>query len=136
MRPRVYTGGTFDCFHPGHVNLLRACSRLGDVTVALNTDEFVAGYKGRKPVMCFEERQTVLFACRYVTNVVACDGDSVSTVERARPDYLVVGSDWATRDYYAQMGFTQDWLDERGITLCFVPYTRGISTSDIRDRLS
>lgn len=86
--------------------------------------------------MCFEERREVLFACRYITNVVACDGDSVATVERARPDYLVVGSDWATRDYYTQMGFTQDWLDERGITLCFVPYTRGISTTEIRGRIA
>lgn len=85
--------------------------------------------------MGFEERRIVLFACRYVTNVFACDGDSVSTVEAAKPDYLVVGSDWATRDYYAQMGFTQDWLDERGISLVYVPYTRGVSTTEIRGRI-
>lgn len=86
--------------------------------------------------MGFEERRVVLFACRYVTNVVACDGDSVATVEAAKPDYLVIGSDWALRDYYAQMGFTQDWLDDRAISLVYVPYTRGVSTTEIRGRIA
>jgi glycerol-3-phosphate cytidylyltransferase len=52
----VYTGGTFDLFHSGHVNLLRRCSEIGTVVVSLNTDEFIEKYKGkgnlqiRKPI--------------------------------------------------------------------------------------
>jgi hypothetical protein len=48
---------------------------------------------------------------------------------------IIVGSDWARRDYYSQMGFTQDWLDERGIGLCYIPYTLGISTTDLKKRI-
>jgi hypothetical protein len=34
------------------------------------------------------------------------------------------------------MGFDQDWLDLRGIGLCYIPYTQGISSTDIKKRLS
>jgi hypothetical protein len=34
------------------------------------------------------------------------------------------------------MGFDQDWLDERGIGLIYIPYTDGISTTAIKQRLS
>jgi hypothetical protein len=34
------------------------------------------------------------------------------------------------------MGITQDWLDERGIGLVYLPYTAGISSTDIKARLS
>ena len=47
----VYTGGTFDLLHAGHVKFLRRCAEFGRVVVALNTDEFVEQYKGRKPIM-------------------------------------------------------------------------------------
>lgn len=129
----VYTGGTFDLFHAGHVNLLRECKKLGHVTVALNTDEFVQRFKRKRPVIRYDDRAAVLAACRYVDRVMRCDGDSVATVEAAKPDYIVVGSDWAKKDYYAQMGFSQEWLDERGINLVYVPYTNWISSTAIRE---
>jgi glycerol-3-phosphate cytidylyltransferase len=136
MGLKVYTGGTFDLFHRGHVRLLRACARLGSVTVALNTDEFVQQFKG-KPTCTYDERLEVLQACRYVDHVVCnTDGaDSKPTIEEVRPDIILVGSDWASKDYHAQMGFTQDWLDERRILLLYHDYTKGISSTAIRGRL-
>lgn len=133
----VYTGGTFDLFHAGHVAFLERCAEFGHVVVALNTDEFVAAYKGRSPVCTYTERAAVLEACIHVARVVPNDGgaDSRPTIEKVAPDLIVIGSDWARRDYHAQMGFTQEWLDERGIGLAYVPYTAGISTSDLRSRL-
>jgi cytidyltransferase-like protein len=48
---KVYTGGTFDLFHSGHVNFLRQCKKIGNhVTVSLNTDEFIFRYKQKMPV--------------------------------------------------------------------------------------
>ena len=138
MGLKVYTGGTFDLFHAGHVNFLRECSRFGAVTVALNTDEFIQAYKGKPPVMSYQERAEVLLACRYVDDVVPnFDGaDSKTAIDWVAPDVVIVGSDWAVRDYYAQMGFTQSWLDQRGISLCYIPYTQGISSTDIKARIS
>ena len=133
----VYTGGTFDLFHSGHAQFLARCAEFGEVTVALNTDEFITEYKKRPPVMSYAERATVLYSCRSVANVVPNVGgaDSRPSIELVGPDLIVIGSDWATRDYYGQMGFTQEWLDERGIGLCYIPYTKGISTTEVRKRL-
>jgi len=135
---KVYTGGTFDLFHAGHVRFLERCRQFGKVTVALNTDEFIEAYKGKPPVMSYQERAEVLLACRFVHDVVPnFDGaDSRTAIDWVEPDLIVIGSDWAVRDYHAQMGFDQAWLDERGIGLCYLPYTKGVSSTDIKARIS
>jgi glycerol-3-phosphate cytidylyltransferase len=133
----IYTGGTFDLFHAGHVEFLRRCSELGRVVIALNTDEFIEEYKGKPPVISYTDRADVLLACRYVDQVIPNIGgtDSRITIETVMPDLVVIGSDWARRDYYTQMAFDQDWLDERGIGLCYIPYTQGISSTAIKERM-
>lgn len=137
MGLKVYTGGTFDLIHSGHVNFLRACAEIGDVTVVLNTDEFVKHYKGKAPVMDYYERFEVLSEFRCVKNIFANEGgdDSRKMIEYIKPDIIAIGSDWARKDYYKQMGFTQDWLDERGISLMYIPYTPGISTTELKRRI-
>lgn len=138
MSQIIYTGGTFDLFHSGHVNFLRRCSELGDVYVALNTDEFVESYKGYRPIISYEDRKEVLKSCRYVTDVVPNIGnqDSTIAIEMVEPSIIAIGSDWAKKDYYSQMGFTQEWLDRRGIGLVYFPYTENISSSLIRKNLN
>lgn len=137
----LYTGGTFDLFHAGHVNFLKRCKDIvqysGLVTVSLNTDEFIERYKGKPPVCSYAEREQVLKSCRFVDKVIPneCGEDSKDTILRVKPAYIAVGSDWATKDYYKQMGFTQDWLDSYGIALVYIPYTKGVSSSDIKTRL-
>jgi cytidyltransferase-like protein len=125
-------------FHRGHAQLLKRCAELGSVTVSLNTDQFIAAYKGKPPIDTYEEREAVLRSCRWVDDVIPNYGgaDSRISIEIVKPDIIVIGSDWARRDYYSQMGFTQDWLDERGIGLMYVPYTQGISTTELKKRIS
>ncbi len=134
------TVGTFDLPHFGHGNIFKWCKILsngGRVVVSLNTDEFVKSYKGSLPVMDYEARAKTILAFKYVDEVVPNFGDEngKAVIDAVRPDLLVIGSDWAKKDYYTQMQFTQDWLDERGIVLCYVPYTKGISTSLIKEKL-
>lgn len=137
----VYTGGTFDLFHSGHVNLLKRCREIagptGIVVASLNTDDFIWQFKNKKPVCSEDERAEVLASCRYVDKVVMNVGgaDSRIAIDQVKPNYIVVGSDWAERDYHAQMGFDQKWLDDRGIGLVYVPYTKTISSTDIRGRM-
>ncbi len=137
---KVYTGGTFDVFHSGHANFLKNCKKIageGDVIVALNTDEFVERYKGAKPVISYEDRKSVLLACKYVNDEIQnVDGeDSKPTILSVKPDFLVIGDDWCKKSYYDQMNFTQKWLDDNGILLCYIPYTAGISSTEIKKRL-
>lgn len=134
----IYTGGTFDLFHAGHVNFLSRCADLGRVVVSLNTDEFIEAYKGKSPVIRYADRKAVLESCRYVDEVIENTGnaDSKIAIELVGPDMIVIGSDWAKKDYYSQMQFTQEWLDERGIGLAYIPYTRGISSTEIKQRMA
>ena len=139
MGLRLYTGGTFDLFHAGHVEFLRRCSQIADeVIVSLNSDQFIEKYKGKPPVMSYKERRTVINACKYVDAVVLNTGgaDSKPSIEPVKPDIIAIGSDWARKDYHAQMQFDQDWLDARDISLIYIPYTDGISSTDIKRRLS
>lgn len=133
----IYTGGTFDLPHSGHVNFLRECAKLGEVTVSLNTDEFIADYKGKAPVMTYAERLGVLSEFRCVSNVIPNIGgaDSKPAILEVRPDIIAIGSDWARKDYYLQMGFSQDWLDELNISLIYIPYTPGISSTEVKRRM-
>lgn len=133
----VYTGGTFDCFHAGHVNLLRRCKEFGKVFVALNTDEFIKEFKGRPPIMTYEERKSVLQSCKYVDEVVMNIGgaDSSKSILAVNPDIIAIGTDWHGRDYLGQLGITSTFLYANDISLLYIPYTVGISTTDIRKRL-
>jgi len=134
---KVYTGGTFDLPHHGHFRLLQRAYDFGRVVVGLNTDEFILQYKGKAPIMSFDERKEILMACRWVDEVVPNYGGANSkiAIDIVKPDYIIIGSDWARKDYYKQMNFTQDWLDERGIGLIYVPYTQGISSTDLKTRI-
>lgn len=143
MGLKIYTGGTFDLIHSGHVNFLRRCAEIGDVTIALNTDEFITEYKGKPPVMSYQERFEVLAEFKSVKCIFPNVGgaDSAKTIEHIKNvahlqfDVIAIGSDWARKDYYAQMNFTQDWLDERNISLMYIPYTKGISTTELKRRM-
>ncbi len=133
---KIYVGGTFDLFHPGHIRLLKRAAQIGQVWVSLNTDEFATEYK-RKPVMSYAERAEILEACRYVTNVVENTGgaDSRPAIEKVAPKYIVHGDDWMGDSYLAQLGVTREWLHELDIALVYFPYTDWISTSEIEDRI-
>lgn len=133
---RVYTGGTFDLFHSGHARFLERCASFGPVTVSLNTDEFIEEFKGSAPIMNFEERRTVVASCRYVHKVVTNlhGADSKPAIQLAQPEIIVIGSDWLRRDYLTQMGLDVDWLDRQGIGIAYIPYTQGISTTELKRR--
>lgn len=142
MGLRVYTGGTFDLFHVGHLNLLKRCHEIaghkGQVIVSLNTDEFIEEYKGKPPVIRYQDRKAILESCKYVSFVMENYGkaDSKESIILAQLiDVVAIGSDWARKDYYKQMNFTQDWLDEQGISLIYIPYTKGISSTQIKTKI-
>lgn len=134
----VYTGGTFDLFHDGHVNFLSKCRSIGDkVVVALNTDEFVTRYKNKSPIHTLKQRISILKSCRYVDDVVINeDGeDSKPSILKVKPDFIAVGSDWAKKDYFKQLQVSRQWLDDHQITICYFDYTEGISSTEIRASL-
>jgi cytidyltransferase-like protein len=130
----VYTGGTFDLFHSGHARLLERCKKeAGDdgyLVVSVNPDEFCSQYK-EPPICSLAERMEVVSSCKWVDKVIVNSGgaDSKPAIIEAKADLVIVGSDGQSKDYYKQMGFTQEWLDEHNFGVMLVPYTEEISTS-------
>lgn len=134
---KVYTGGSFDCFHAGHVNFLKEAKALGDwLTVALNKDDFMTRFK-RQPIHTFEERKIVLESCRYIDEVIPNIGGENSgiTIKRVQPNIIAIGDDWKDKDYLGQLGIDQKFLNDLGIYIKYIPYTEGISTTQILERI-
>lgn len=131
---RVLTIGTFDILHWGHIDFLRECKKLGSVTVGINSDVFVETFKS-KPIMSLNERVKGISSLGLKTVINSTPGRLL--IDLVKPDILAVGSDWARKDYLAQIGVSQDWLDERHIILAYIPYVQKlpISTTEIKRRI-
>jgi cytidyltransferase-like protein len=101
-RPVVYTCGTFDLFHIGHLRMIEAAAALGDtLIVAVSTDELVEHYKGVRPTVPFEERLEIVRAIRGVDLAIAQRSqDKVEAWERIGFDTWVVGDDWFDTEKY------------------------------------
>jgi len=132
--PRVVVDMAADLFHAGHVSFLHKIRGLfptAHITVWLQTDEQILDYKKRQPIIRYEERKVVLEACLLVDSVVAAP-DEFTSVALAPFDYICHGDDLTV------------WSDElkerfygaatREHKLVTVPYTQGISTTDLIDR--
>jgi cytidyltransferase-like protein len=130
---RVYVDMVADLFHHGHVEFLHQARAHGDeLLVGIHSDEDVAAYK-RPPVMTMDERVAVVRGCRYVDRVIPNAPRRVTRewVERYGIDLVVHGDDF-DRDRLMEMYGDPA---EMGI-LRTVPYTPGISTSELRERLA
>lgn len=152
---KVYTGGTFDVLHAGHVNFFRQIKALFpgcELIVSLNTDEFILEYKGKSPVFSYGERVDHLRYTGYIDEIVPNIGgaDSKPAIERAFEHWVIddgrehepliriiaIGQDWLAKDYCKQMQFDAQWLTNQNISLIYIPHTDGISTTEIKRRLA
>lgn len=132
---RVYVGMSADLVHPGHLNVLKKAQELGEVTVGLLTDEAIASYK-RVPFMEFEQRRQVIENIKGVTRVVPQTTlDYVPNLEAMRPDYVVHGDDWKTGVQRQTRQRVIDTLAQWGGKLVEVPYTKGISSTQLNQAL-
>lgn len=131
----LLTFGTYDTPHAGHAAFLRRCERFADeVIVAVRSDAMVKQLRGKEPVFTFAERAAVIAALGY--QVWESVEAGAALVDQIRPDVLAIGSDWPQSAWLTRLDISQDTLDTHGITLVIVPYTRGISTTELKRRLA
>ena len=74
----VFTNGSFDILHRGHVEYLTEAKACGDKLVtALNSDTSVRGLKGEaRPIQSQEDRAVILDALESVDLVVIFDQET------------------------------------------------------------
>ena len=131
MRKIVYVGMSADLVHPGHLNVLKRAAELGEVVVGLLTDEAIASYK-RVPFMEFEQRRQVIESIKGVSRVIPqATLDYVPNLQALKPDYVVHGDDWKVGVQRKTRRRVIEILRCWGGELIEVPYTRGISSTQL-----
>jgi len=131
----VYIGMSADLVHPGHMNVIRHASGLGELTVGLLTDEAIASYK-RLPFMSWQQRADVVGQIKGVSRVVPqATLDYVPNLRKYRPDIVVHGDDWREGVQAGTRQAVIDALAEWGGELVEVPYTPGISSTKLHNAM-
>ncbi|MBF7097339.1 adenylyltransferase/cytidyltransferase family protein [Alkalibacter mobilis] len=129
-----YTTGVFDLFHIGHLNLIRRAKELCDyLIVGVNTDELVRDYKGKTPIISFEQRLEIVASIRYVDEAIAqTDLDKLKAWEVLRFNALFQGDDWMGHPRYIK---TEADLKTVNADMIFLPYTKEISTTSLIEKI-
>ena len=133
-----YTCGVFDMFHIGHLNLLERCKEQCDtLIVGLCNDDYVRNVKHHEPVFPEADRVRILAALRCVDRVEAIDpamtSDKMAAWRHFHYDALFSGDDWKGSERYAK---TEAELAEVGATVVWLPYTQGVSTTQLKEKVS
>ena len=130
----VYVAMSADLIHVGHIHLLQAASKYGEVVVGLLSNEAIESYK-REPIITWEQRYRVIKEMKSVTMVIPqMTHDYTDNLLLLRPSYVVHGSDWKTGVQSTVRKKVLDVLAEWGGELIEPEYTQGISTTDIIQR--
>ncbi len=128
----VYTVGTFDLLHVGHLALLEQCSAFGDVVaVGVASDSVVKSYKPNVPVIPLDQRQEMLKALRCVDIVRPYyELEYVSACKELNVDIFVIGEDWGSEPHNIAV---ESYLNEMGKKIIQVHYNLRTSSTSIKN---
>jgi cytidyltransferase-like protein len=130
---RIYVDVVADLMHAGHVEFFKKAKAMGDyLIVGILSDADVASYK-RAPILTLEERAAEVRACRYVDEVITAPPMRVSEewLKENLIDFVVHGDDFDEKTMCWWYGVPM----QMGIFRT-VPYTKGISTTNIIKRIT
>lgn len=120
----VFTTGTFDIIHYGHINLLKKAKELGDyLVVGINLTK-----NGKPTMMSWRERQKVLEAIKYVDKVVLIRKQQDKFRFLKRADIFAIGSDY--------IGYSDIDEIKKHCNVKFIERTPNISSTEVKKRIS
>ena len=132
----VYVGMSGDVIHPGHINVLKIAESYGEVIVGLLTDKAISSYK-KVPLMSYEERFIVLSGIKHISKIIKQETlDYTSNLTKLKPKYVVHGDDWKSGIQKETREKVVKTLEKWGGELIEVPYTEGISSASLKDKLA
>ena len=129
-----YTTGVFDMFHIGHLNILKRAKECCDyLIVGVSTDELVQSYKGKTPIIPYEERVSIVEAIKYVDKVVPqINRDKIAAYDKYKFDIMFVGDDWKGKPLFVEV---EKYIVEHGGKVVYFSYTKGTSSTILREKL-
>ena len=127
----VYTVGTFDLLHVGHLALLNQCKLLGNtLVVGVASDAVVNMYKPNVPVVPLEQRVEMLEALSCVDIVRPYyQLEYVSGCKEVDVDIFVVGEDWGKKPHNLDVN---NYLRKMGKEIVKVTYNPRTSSTKIK----
>jgi glycerol-3-phosphate cytidylyltransferase len=127
----VYTVGTFDLLHVGHLALLEQCRSLGNkLVVGVASDSVVNSYKPNVPVIPLDQRQEMLQALSCVDEVRPYyDLEYVTACDELDVDIFVVGEDWGKNPHNLNV---EAFLESKGKQIVQVIYNSRTSSTAIK----
>jgi len=127
---------SIDVLHHGHINIIAKAAEYGKLTIGLLTDAVIAKHK-RAPMLLFNERQKIIENIKGVSEVITQNEWSyVPNIRKLKPDYFVHGDDWTEGPLSKMREQVIEELATYGGKLIEVPYTRGISSSAITEKIA
>jgi len=91
---RVFAAGTFDGLHPGHVKYLSFARKQGDELVVVVARDSTLKRLGKKHYFNETERLGLVSSLSIVDEArLGDEHDFLKSVERVRPDVIVLGHD-------------------------------------------
>lgn len=102
----VYVQGSFDMFHSGHAEFLKAAKSLGDyLFVGILNDDAVLVQDGHYPIMDMNERALSALACRFTDDIILNCASIPSDEFLSKIGVHIVcnGYDRFHKDYQAQI---------------------------------
>lgn len=129
-----YTDGVYDLFHVGHLNMINTAKENCDyLIVGVHGDEVVREYKKRTPIINENDRKRIIESIKGVDRaVINRFRDKVKLWELYHFDVVFIGDDWKGTERWNQF---EKVLGELGVDVVYVPYTKGISTTEIRRKI-
>lgn len=104
--------------------------------VAVCDDEYVINEKHKTPVIPEQDRMRIMAALKCVDEVVLVNADFVHdkmlAVEKFKFDVLFKGDDWRGTELYNR---TEKEFAEIGVAIEYFPYTQGISSTQIKQKM-
>ena len=127
----VYTVGTFDLLHVGHLALLNHCKLLGDIlVVGVASDAVVKMYKPNVPIVPLEQRVEMLEALSCVDIVRPYHQlEYVSGCKAVGVDIFVVGEDWGKKPHNLDVN---KYLRKMGKEIAQATYNPRTSSTKIK----
>ena len=127
----VYTVGTFDLLHVGHLALLEYCRTLGDiVAVGVASDSVANSYKPNVPVIPLDQRVEMLNALSCVDIVRPYHKlEYVSGCRELDADIFVIGEDWGAKPHNVEV---EAYLRAKGKKITQVRYNPRTSSTSIK----
>ena len=100
---KVWTNGTFDVLHVGHLKLLEFAASLGELRVGIDSDKRVKELKGvDRPFNTTDDRKYFLECLKFVKEVVIFNSrqEMIDLVKEYQPDYMIIGDDYKDQPVY------------------------------------